>query len=132
MSGLSVDADIAAATDLLGKYVSDLQSDIEFGEYGVTGTLKYVTGYTGFSGDAAEQEGNYIALHFEVEDEPTAVIKVRHTKGGHLDWGTLDPDGLYILRLEDQAQEVIVEATLGNLKATKTISLHGLVLESEA
>ncbi len=132
MSGLSIDADIAAATDLLGKSVTDLQSDVEIGEFGVTGTLKYATGYTGFSGEAAEQEGNYLVLHFEVEDEPTAVLRVRHTKGVHTDWATLDSDGILILRLEDQAQEVIVEATLGNLKATKSVSLHGLVLESEA
>lgn len=52
---LSVDADIPAGTNLLGKSVTDLQSDIVLGDGEITGALKHVTGYTDFSGDASEQ-----------------------------------------------------------------------------
>lgn len=133
MTGLSIDADIAADENLLGKVVADLQEDVEIGEYGVSGTLKYVTGYTGFSGDAAEQSGNYLILHFEVESEDDAVIKVGLTKGKTQGLKTLDADGLMIFRLERADQEIIVEASLAGYKTiTKHIPIHGLVLETEA
>lgn len=62
----------------------------------IYGTLHYVEGYTGFSGDPAEQEGHYIALH--AEDESASSIAVRPL-GSDADPVTLDPDGLYILRI---------------------------------
>lgn len=131
MSGLSVDADIAADFDLLGKYVSDLQEDIEFGEFGISGTLKYVTGYTGWSGDVSEQSGNYLALHFEVEDVADAVITVQLSKGKH-GAATLDSDGICIFRIEDAAQEIIVTASKSGYEtATMRIPIHGLTLEEE-
>lgn len=131
MSGLSVDADIAADFDLLGKYVSDLQEDIELGEFGISGTLKYVTGYTGWSGDVSEQSGNYLALHFEVEDVADAVITVQLSKGKH-GAATLDSDGICIFRIEDAAQEIIVTASKSGYEtATMRIPIHGLTLEEE-
>ncbi len=131
MSGLSVDADIAADFDLLGKYVSDLQEDIEFGEFGISGTLKYVTGYTGWSGDVSEQSGNYLALHFEVEDVADAAITVQLSKGKH-GAATLDSDGICIFRIEDAAQEIIVTASKSGYEtATMRIPIHGLTLEEE-
>jgi hypothetical protein len=131
LSGLSVDADIAADFDLLGKYVSDLQEDIEFGEFGISGTLKYVTGYTGWSGDVSEQSGNYLALHFEVEDVADAVITVQLSKGKH-GAATLDSDGICIFRIEDAAQEIIVTASKSGYEtATMRIPIHGLTLEEE-
>ena len=132
MTGLSVDADIAADLSLLGKYVADLQEDIEFGKYGISGTLKYVTGYTGFSGDVSEQSGNYLALHFAVADHDDATITVKLTKGKHGEQ-TLDPsDNICIFRIEDAAQEIIVTATVtGYRPTTIRVPIHGLVLEEE-
>lgn len=52
----------AASQDLYGKTVGDmLGDDVEVLSDGtVTGTLKYVTGYTGFNeSEASEQEGNF-------------------------------------------------------------------------
>lgn len=110
-----------------------MQEDVEIGEFGVSGTLKYVTGYTGFSGDVSEQSGNYLVLHFEVEDEPTAVIKCKLTKGKNPNFVTLDSDGILIVRLERADQELVVEASLAGYKTvTKYIPIHGLVLEQEA
>lgn len=48
--------------DLLGKYASDLQKDVTVSANNILGTLKYVTDYTGFSGDPELQEGNYLAI----------------------------------------------------------------------
>lgn len=118
---------------MLGKVVANLQEDVEIGEYGVTGTLKYVTGYTGFSGDPAEQNGNYLVLHFEVEDEENAVIQAKLEKGNNPNFVTLDSDGILIVRISDAAQDLIVKASLSGYKTmTKHIPLHGLVLEQEA
>ena len=50
-----------------------------------------MTGYTGFSGDAAEQQGYYIVLKFAHEDADS--IKV----GGV----TLDSDGIHIIRISN-------------------------------
>ena len=126
-----MDADIAADFDLLGKVVADLQEDIEIGEFGISGTLHHVTGYTGYSGDVSEQSGNYLALHFEVEDHASAVITVELSKGKH-GQSTLDSDGICVFRIEDAAQEIIVTIVdAGYKKNTIRIPIHGLVLEEE-
>ena len=102
---LSVTADIPEDTDLLGKVVSDLQEDVTVGKNAISGTLHYVTGYTGFSGNASEQEGNYLALHFEAEDATSISVKVI---GSDHDPATLDEDGLLVLRIRDIAQGIEV------------------------
>lgn len=129
MTGLTFDADIAAATDLLGKTVSDIQSNVAIDEFGVSGTLKYITGWTAWSGDAEEQNGNYLALHFEVEDVNDATITVQLTKGKH-GVTTLDSDGICIFRITDPAQEIIVTASkTGYAPQVIRIPIHGLTLE---
>ena len=58
----------AAGQDLYGKTVGDmLGADVKISADGaVTGTLKHVTGYTGFNDtDAAEQEGYFFPLTLE-------------------------------------------------------------------
>lgn len=131
MTGLSVDADIAAGTDLLGKSISDLQEDVEIGEFGVSGTLKHITGWTAFSGDTTEQSGNYIALRFEVDGVDDATITVQLTKGRN-PAKALDSDGICIFRIADAAQEIIVTASKdGYRTATMRLPIHGLTLEEE-
>ena len=44
--------------NVLGKATSDLQDNVVVGANSITGTLKYVTGYTGFSSKVEEQSGN--------------------------------------------------------------------------
>lgn len=63
--------------------------------------MHYVEGYTGFSGDPEEQEGNYLALHLEDDDATSVSVKV---VGSEHDPVTLDPDGLLVLRIRDIAQ----------------------------
>ena len=76
--------------------MTDLQEGVSIGDGEISGTLHYVEGYTGFSGDPAEQEGNYIALH--AEDESATSIAIRPL-GSTAEPATLDPDGLYILHI---------------------------------
>lgn len=71
------------------------------GKDAISGTLHYVTGYTGFSGDAAEQEGNFLALHFEADGATSIAVKV---VGSDHDPVTLDEDGLLVLRIREVSQ----------------------------
>lgn len=123
---MSVDADISASEDLLGKIVTDLQDDIEVGEDSITGTLNMVTGYTGFSGDVAEQSGHYLALHCEATDGATITCELI---GGYHGPVNLDPDGLIIFRIAAKTQKVKVTASkAGLVSTTKIYTLNGVTL----
>ena len=125
---LSVDADIAAGTDLLGKSVSDLQSGITVGENAITGTLKYVTGYTGFSGDAAEQKGNYLAFHSASTGADSITVELIGGTSGRGEV-TLDGDGIMIARISNINQKIKVRAYKNGVVANSRLySLAGLTL----
>lgn len=110
--------------------VTDLQTDLAISDDGaITGTLAYIDDYTGFSGDPAEQVGNFMALHCEVEDDPDATITVELVGGLH-DPVTLDADGLIILRISNTEQSIKVTASKeGYDDTTQTFTLTGLTLE---
>lgn len=111
--------------------MSDLQTGIEIADEEITGTLKHVTGYTGFSGDPAEQEGNYLALHFA--SETTGATITVELVGGTSGPKPLDADGLAILRISDKATQTIkvtAEAE-GYTTAERTFDLSGLTLLEE-
>ena len=99
LAAYTIDADIADSVDLLGKKASDLQEGVFIVDGKVFGTLKYVTGYTGFSGRADEQEGYYLVLHYACEDADS--IKVNGV--------TLDEDGLHILIMKKKGGNIKVE-----------------------
>ena len=116
---------------MLGKNVTDLQSDISVGTNSITGELKYVTGYTGFSGDVSEQSGNYLAFHCASTDADSITVEIMgavSTKGEQ----TLDPDGIMIFRVTNPAQKIIVRAykdgIVGNVQ---TYTITGLTLDEE-
>ena len=127
---MSVDADIPASEDLFGKTVSDLQSNVAFGASGITGTLKYVENYTGFSSKTDEQQGNYLALHAADPKADSVTVEVL---GGTSGPRTLDSDGLIVLLIRNKnTQKVQVKSYKdGAVKDTKTYSLTGLTLEPE-
>ena len=115
---------------LFEKSVSDLQANVVVGEDSITGTLKHVTGYTGFSSNVSEQTGNYLALKVEgVPDNSTTVVElVGGTKGPV----TLDKDMNIVLLIKNKdTQQVKVTVTKDQESVTKTYSLTGLTLETE-
>lgn len=118
---LVTDVLIASDTDLLGKVISDLQSDIVIGENEIRGTLKYVTGYTGFSGEPELQSGNFLALHITTNDGAPISVELIGGKYGPV---TLDEDGLIILRIANKEQRVKI--TSGSM--TKEYSLANINL----
>lgn len=128
---MSIDADISTSEDLFGKTVEDLQEGLTVSNTGISGTSKYVSDYTGFSGDVSMQSGNYIVIHCAVPDVNDATITVEVVNGVS-GARTLDPDGLIVLRIADKDTQSIrvVASKTGCELVTKNLSLSGLTLET--
>ena len=127
---MSLSSDIPVDENLLGKVVGDLQDDIEITGDKITGTLLWVDDYTGFSGDATEQSGNYLVTKCTAQEGDT--ITVRLTAGRVTRPITLGDDGILIARITDKdAQKLIYTATAadGSIE-TREFDLSGLTLES--
>ena len=106
--------------------MTDLQSDIEISaDHKITGTLKKITGWTAFSGDPAEQSGNYIAVKATAVEG--AVITAEVIGGDHGPV-TLDEDGILIARIKNTSQKLQFKAITAAGIQTITYSLTGLTL----
>lgn len=108
--------------DLFGKVVSDLQEDVVFNS-DITGTLKYVTDYTGFSSETELQSGNFIAFHCE-SDAETITAELIGGVGGPV---TLDESGDVVMRVTDKTQKIEVKAGT----TTKVFTMSNMTWEVE-
>ena len=130
---LTVDTNIPAGVELLGKTLAELQSEVEVSDEGViSGTLLYVDDFTGFSGDPAEQVGNYLTLHIDT-DVAGAKITVTLINGVHGPV-VLDNDRTLISRITDETTQSlrIVAEKDGYNPLVKEFALTGLTLDTEA
>ena len=115
---------------LFGKAVNELQSDMVVADDEVTGTLKHVTGYTGFSSNTSEQSGNYLAL--KIEAEPAEAETVVELVGGTKGPVALDDDMNIVLLIKNKdTQSIKVTTTHNGESITKIYGLSGLTLETE-
>ena len=113
----------------LGKAVSALQTDVVVHDKYIKGTLHYIEGYTGFSGDEDEQSGNYLALKFEGSEGATTTVELLGGKVGHPVDCTSDM--WCVFRITDKnKQRIKIVTTLGNDTVTKIYSLANLVVET--
>lgn len=130
MIDLTVDADVSPSLDLLGLHVNDLQSNVAVStsNLNITGELKYVTDYTGFSSNPEEQEGNYLVLH---ADDPEADKIVVELIGGTKGPVELDSDRVIVIRIRNKdTQSVKVTSYVDDeVKETATFSIANLVLD---
>lgn len=98
----------------------------------IIGTLKHVTGYTGFSGDPEEQSGNYLVTHAAVTGE-TGVTITAQVEGSSYGPVILDSDGILITRIKSEdtlTKHLIFTASkAGYRSVTKRWALNGLTLE---
>ena len=125
---MTVDTDISSSENLFGKTVNDLQSNITVSGSAITGDLKYVSDYTGFSSKVEEQSGNYLALHCTVPGVDDATITVE-VVGGTSGPVTLTDDGLIVDRIANTNQKIkVVASKEGCTPVTKTFNLTGLNL----
>lgn len=116
-------------TDVLGKTVAELQTGVTISGDAISGTLAYVDDYTGFSGNPAEQAGNYLVLKATTENasDTITVELVGGTVGHPVE---LDSDRNIVIRITNPSTQTIkVVATDGEHSVTKTYSLTGLTLE---
>lgn len=122
-------------TDAYGKTGNDLQTNVNVSRTAVTGTLKYVTGYTGFnSAEAIEQEGNYLALDFSTDmDAQGATVTVELVGGTKGPVQLTHPDDMFcVFRVTNKdTQNIRVKATKDGATSTRELDLSGLVLESK-
>lgn len=115
-------------TTVLGKLVGDLQEDIIVNDKSIEGVLKYVTGYTGYSGDEADQSGNFLALAFTPAAGATVTLE---TIGGSHNGRvvTLDSDNQAVIRVENNSQKLKVTSTVsGEEPVVKVYSFRLLEL----
>lgn len=92
--------------------------------------MKHVTGYTGFSSNTSEQEGNYLALKVD-SDSQDAVVTVELV-GGTKGPVTLDDDMNIVLLIKNKdTQSIKVTVDNGENSTTKTYGLIGLTLEGK-
>ena len=92
--------------------------------------MKHVTGYTGFSSNTSEKEGNYLALKVD-SDSQDAVVTVELV-GGTKGPVTLDEDRNIVLLIKNKdTQSIKVTTTHNEESVTKTYGLSGLTLETE-
>ena len=123
---------ITGNDDLLGKKAADLQSNIVIDNKTMTvsGTLKHVTGYTGFSSKVEEQSGNYIALNIDPASgfPETMTVEVKNGTSGPSKLTSADHQ--VVLKIKDAAtQGIIVKATNNGAEVTKEYKLTGLTLQ---
>ena len=91
----------------------------------ISGTLKYVTDYTGFSSDPELQQGNYIALKFGATAGSTTTVEI---VGGISGPVTLDSDMNWVGKIANTSQKIKVVNTDNGVITTKTFNLTSLVL----
>lgn len=120
---LVTDTEVAPDEDLFGKVIGDLQSDVEIGDKEITGTLNYITGYTGFSSKVSEQSGNYLVIHNTSNLEDDIYVEIIGGTSGPV---KLDSDGIIVLRIANKNQRVKVKCG----EYVKEYSLNRLVLET--
>ena len=98
----------------------------------ITGTLKYVTDYTGFSSDPALQSGNFLALKFSDIDENITSVKVGIEPGTPAVEVINDPDMNGVFRILNPAtNKFVVTISDGSHTKRQVFDLSGLTLEDE-
>lgn len=118
----------AGTTNVLGKQTSALQSDVAINDGVISGTLAYVTGYTGFSSKVSEQSGNYLVLKADSVDGATITAELI---GGDLKKPvTLDSDKNIVFRIKNNNQKIEFKATKDGVTSVKQFTLN-LTLNAE-
>lgn len=124
---LDIDPDDPTETRY-GKTVSSLQDNVVVNDDSIGGNLKYVTGYTGFSGETSEQSGHYLALKFNVPNDAVTTVQLLNN-GGSGNVVTMDDDYLVAL-IRSKNAKLVVNTTLAGVTVSKTYSMRLLKLES--
>ena len=121
------------STTRYGKEVDDLQSNIEINEGSrqILGTLRYVTGYTGYSEEVEKQSGNFLALDFAATPD-NAVVTVELI-GGETEGSPVEVEnGWAVFRITDRKQKIKVKSVSGVNVIERVYGLGSLKLKANA
>lgn len=121
---VSINFDIAADFDLLGKVVGDLQTNVGISLENIVGSLLYVDDYTGFSGDPKEQSGNYIAFKVAYDGE---FDNITIQKGDNAEADYDPTDSTFILIMQEHYPITVRAYKNGVVVASKTYNTSQLV-----
>ena len=122
---LSVSAE--SDTPILGKNVSEFQSNIQIKDNKVTGTLNYIEGFTEFNGsDPTEQEGNYLFLNFAGITADR--IESKLIGGKHNTYVDCTSDKWMLYLISETCTAVEVKVTKGEMINTKVFDISDLTL----
>lgn len=104
-----------------------MQTGVTISGTKITGALKYVSDYTGFSSDVSEQSGNYLALKLTTQISG-ASIKIKY---GNKAEKSMDDDGLLVLRVASLSNKLRVRVVSGTtVYNVTTYDLSDLILQS--
>lgn len=122
---LSVSAE--SDTPILGKNVSEFQSDIQIKDDKITGTLNYIEGFTEFNGsDPTEQEGNYLFLNFK--DTVADKIESKLIGGKHDRYVDCTSDKWMLYLISESCTAIQLKLTKGENVIEKTLDISDLTL----
>lgn len=125
LEALAINVDIGGSVDLLGKVISDLQENVVISGTTITGTLKYVTDYTGFSGKASEQKGNFFAFYCPMAKETGVTVNVKAASGTL--WPIDSTDGIIVLQIKDKNKPILLIASKeGYVPYAKEYDISGM------
>lgn len=126
----ALDFEMAPETnEILGANPNTLQKDIAIVGTDITGELLYKEGYTGYSGSAELQEGNYFAFKITPSVEG-ATIKLK-LLGGVGPEVTMDADLNAVVRITATTQKIRVIMTKNGNSIARVYTLSGLVLDAK-
>lgn len=121
-----------SSAEILGETVSNLQEDIAISDDNeITGTLKYVTDYTGYSKSPELQEGNFLALTLadnDFRDIVSCTVELDPTEGSGPVEIRNDPDHNFVARIVSTAQKLIIKYRTYTGNKTVEYDLTGLTL----
>lgn len=117
----------ADTVTVLGKLVSELHDEVTFADGEFAGTLKYVTGYTGFSEETDLQSGNYLAVKIGGFPEG-ATVTVELLGGSSQPVSITDADNAVVRITDATTQKIKVHMVSDDVILNKTYSLAGLTL----
>ena len=122
---LSVSAE--SDTPILGKNVSEFQSNINIGDSKITGTLNYIEGFTEFNGsDPTEQEGNYLFLNFK--DTVADKIESKLVGGKSEKFIDCTSDKWMLYLISESCTAIQLKLTKGENVIEKTLDISDLTL----
>ena len=113
-----------------------MQSNIVVGKSSISGTLKYVTGYTEFSGEPELQEGHFLALNIKDSDftgltSVTGAIVPSATGSDPAEMINDEDKNIVFYVSDKDAQHIEFVSTDGTNTRTQKYDISGLTLEPE-